>query len=150
MVNKKSLLDGIPTTIHGDCILDNVIETDKGYTLIDWRQDFAGSISVGDLYYDLAKLNHNLMFNHDIVGKNYFFLNDRNGEIECDILVKKNLLDCQEVLHKFIEEKNLSLEKVKTLTAIIWINMSPLHEYPLNKFLFNLGKYNLHRQVKNK
>jgi len=147
MLDRSSIVDGIATVIHGDCILDNVIETKDEFTLIDWRQDFAGVISVGDLYYDLAKLNHNLIFNHDMVGKDYFSLNDKDGEIECDILVKKNLLDCQEVLHKFIEEKNLSLEKVKTLTAIIWINMAPLHEYPLDRFLFNFGKYNLYRQV---
>ena len=146
-IDRRDFIDGVPTVIHGDCILDNVIETEDGFTLIDWRQDFAGSIKTGDMYYDLAKLNHNLIFNHDMVGKNYYFLNDNSGSIECDIFVRKNLLDCQEVLHQFIESKNLSLEKVKTLTAIIWINMAPLHEYPLNRFLFNFGKYNLYRQV---
>ena len=32
----------------------------------------SGELRNGDLYYDLAKLNHNLTVNHDIVGKNLF------------------------------------------------------------------------------
>jgi hypothetical protein len=38
--------------------------------------------------------------------------------------------------------------EVKTLTSIIWINMAPLHEYPFNNFLFNFGKYNLYKNLK--
>ena len=54
------LCKGIPSQFHGDFILDNIIETETGFTLIDWRQDFANDLEIGDLYYDLAKLNHNL------------------------------------------------------------------------------------------
>ena len=35
------------------------------------------------------------------------------------------------------------------LTSIIWLNMAPLHEYPFNNFLFNFGKYNLHKNLNN-
>ena len=45
---------------HGDFILDNIIKTKNGYSLLDWRQDFSGLLRAGDMYYDLAKLNHNL------------------------------------------------------------------------------------------
>ena len=147
-LDRQMMIDGVSSIIHGDFILDNVVETKSGYTLIDWRQDFAGLLDVGDTYYDLAKLNHNLIFNHDIVNKGHYSIDyGDDGGITCDILVKKNMLDCQEVLHSFINENNYNLEKVELLTAIIWINMAPLHEYPLNKFLFNFGKYNLQRAL---
>ena len=44
----------------------------------------------------------------------------------------------------FAEENGLDVRKIRTLSAIIWINMAPLHQYPLSKFLFNFGKYNLY------
>jgi len=58
-------------------------------------------------------------------------------------------LECQEIFHTFIQEHGYDLQKVKLLTAVIWINMAPLHEYPLSKFLFNFGKYHLYRALNN-
>ena len=143
LVDKELMIDGISSIFHGDCILDNVIETGGSFTLIDWRQDFAGRIDVGDVYYDLAKLNHNLIFNHDLVNQKNYTVEYSEDDITCDILVSKNLLDCRDVLHQFIRDNKYDLKKVKILTAIIWINMSPLHGHPLDKFLYNFGRYNL-------
>jgi len=138
------LCNGIPSQFHGDFILDNVIETNRGFTLIDWRQDFAGDLETGDVYYDLAKLNHNLTINHDIVNKNLFGHTCDN----CYILTHSTLNECKKLLHTFIEENGFDLQKVEILTSLIWINMAPLHEYPFNNFLFNFGKYNLHKNLK--
>lgn len=146
-IDKQWLLNGEAAVIHGDFILDNIIERGQGFCFIDWRQDYAGKIDVGDIYYDLAKLNHNLTFNHELVSAGNYKIEETERGIKCDILCSKNLLDCQEVLHTFIQENGYDLKKVKTLTALIWINMSPLHEYPLNNFLFHFGKYNLYRTL---
>ena len=138
------LCDGLPSQFHGDFILDNVIETNDGFCLIDWRQDFAGDLEIGDKYYDLAKLNHNLTVNHDIVSKNLFNPSSNN----CYILTNSTLNECKEILHSFITENLYDLKKVRILTSLIWINMAPLHEYPFNNFLFNFGKYNLFKNLK--
>lgn len=139
------LSDGEPTRFHGDFILDNIVMTpEKSFVLIDWRQDFAGSIEAGDLYYDFAKLNHNLVFNHEIVNDGHFHIEEKNGKISCDILRSEKLVKCQKDLLDFAEENDLDVRKIRTLSAIIWINMAPLHQYPLSKFLFNFGKYNLY------
>ena len=142
-LDKEWLSDGIPSQFHGDFILDNIIETDSGYTLIDWRQDFGGDLEVGDIYYDLAKLNHNLVVNHEIVS-NGNYSSDINN---CYILCNSKLVECTNILHDFITNAGYDLKKVKVLTSIIWINMSPLHEYPFNKFLFNYGKYTLVKEL---
>lgn len=139
------LCNGIPSQFHGDFILDNIIETPEGFSLIDWRQDFAGDLEIGDIYYDLAKLNHNLTVNHGIVDQELFNPSPDN----CHILCNSTLLGCKKVLHQFILDKGYDLNKVEILTSIIWLNMSPLHEYPFNKFLFNFGKYNLYKNIKN-
>jgi len=142
-LDKEWLSDGIPSQFHGDFILDNIIETNNGYTLIDWRQDFGGDLEVGDIYYDLAKLNHNLVVNHEIVSNGYFSSDVSN----CYILCNSKLVECTNILHNFIKDEGYDLKKVKTLTGLIWINMAPLHEYPFNKFLFNYGKYILTKEL---
>lgn len=142
-INFKWLCDGISSQFHGDFILDNIIETQEGFTLIDWRQDFGGDLEIGDLYYDLAKLNHNLTVNHGIIEQNLFSPSSDN----CYILCNSTLIECKKILHKFIKDKGYDLNKVELLSSIIWLNMAPLHEYPFNKFLFNFGKYNLHKNL---
>jgi len=149
-IDDNWLCDGVASIFHGDLILDNIIEVEDGFSLIDWRQDFAGRLDLGDTYYDLAKLNHNLIFNHELVNQNHYMLRQEKEGVYCDILCRKNLIDCREVLHCFIEENGYDIRKVNMLTAIIWINMSPLHDYPLDRFLFNFGKYNLFLSTKKK
>jgi len=138
------LIEGIPSQFHGDFILDNIIETKDDFCLIDWRQDFAGDLEVGDLYYDLAKLNHNLNINHDIVNRDLF----NSSKDNCYILINSKLNECKGLLHSFITENGYDLKKVKILTSIIWLNMAPLHEHPFNDFLFSFGKYNLYKNLK--
>ena len=128
---------------HGDFILDNIIYSNNSYKLLDWRQDFGGNVSHGDMYYDLAKLRHNIIFNHDNINNGLFEVNEENNEIKVDLKCNYLLLKQLEDFDKFILEKNLNLKKIKILTSIIWLNMSPLHEYHISKFLYYFGKFNL-------
>ena len=99
------------------------------------------------MYYDLAKLNHNLTINHDIVNADHFTIEKSDDIIGVDIHRRENLVECQNVLHKFIVQKGFDLKKVKVLSAIIWLNMSPLHHHPFDKFLFYFGKYKLWQAI---
>lgn len=148
-LEEQDIYATVKTYFHGDFILDNIIDGPEGFTLIDWRQDFGGQVEFGDVYYDLAKFNHNLTFNHDIVTRGLYSVEENGTDIKVDILISKRLLECQEIFHTFIQEHGYDLQKVKLLTAVIWINMAPLHEYPLSKFLFNFGKYHLYRALNN-
>jgi len=143
-INFRWLCNGIPSRFHGDFILDNIIETNDGFSLIDWRQDFDGDLYIGDLYYDIAKLNHNLTVNHSVLNRELFSW----GADNCQIYTSSILNECKEILEEFITNEGLDLKKVNVLTSLIWINMSPLHEYPLNNFLYNFGKYNLFKNIK--
>jgi len=150
-IDKEWLCSNQPYQFHGDYILDNIIcKNYNEFVLLDWRQDFAGELEDGDIYYDLAKLNHNLIFNHDIINRKLYTIEIDNKNIQCDLLCSKRLIDCQKVLYKFILDNNFDKDKVEILTSIIWINMSPLHERPLNKFLFNFGKFNLNKKINEK
>ena len=141
-IDFDSIIGQKPTGFHGDFILDNILYQNGKFILIDWRQDFNGSIDAGDMHYDLAKLNHNLILNHQVLSNNQFTIK-KGTDIQCDVLVKKTLLDCKNQLIKFCYQNNIDYNKIEILTSIIWLNMSPLHEYPLDMFLYYFGKYNL-------
>lgn len=140
------LCDAKPYAFHGDYILDNILVTKQGFTLLDWRQDFGGDILNGDIYYDLSKLNHNLIFNHKIIGDKNFMV--KTGDvITVDLLLSYNLCQCREKYIQFLKNNNFNIEKIQLLTAIIWLNMSPLHDYPVSTFLYYFGKLNLHKAL---
>jgi dTDP-glucose pyrophosphorylase len=141
-VNFYSIMGVSPTGFHGDFILDNILVDSEKFTLIDWRQDFNSSIDSGDMHYDLAKLNHNLILNHEILSNNHFSINFEK-DITCDVHVKKSLLDCKSLLKDFCDTNNINYKSIEILSSIIWINMAPLHEHPLDMFLYYFGKYNL-------
>ena len=141
--------DSHMSLFHGDFILENVIlDSDKNFSLIDWRQDFAGSISFGDAYYDLSKMNHNLIVNHDIVNGGNFQIEETGKETKIDILCSKRFIDAQKILHSFCNKNGFDLRKVELITAIIWINMSPLHDRKLGDFLYILGRHSLQKLLK--
>lgn len=147
-VNQDWLTSGIPCKFHGDCILDNVIQChDNTFTLIDWRQNFNGKL-YGDVYYDLAKLNHNLTFNHELVANSACTIKlNETSDYDIDILCSNKLQGCQQELHKFIVNNGYDLQKVKFLTALIWINMAPLHN-GLDHFLYRFGQWHLNKIYK--
>ncbi len=135
------------TRIHGDFILDNIIVQNNNFKLIDWRQDFGGSIQSGDLYYDLAKLNHSLRINHDLVSQNLFTVNQTDKNIVCSILMKDTLSDMSLEFMKWVDALGFNFQKISVLTSLIWLNMAPLHHHPFDIFLFNYGKYNLFKSL---
>ena len=47
--------------------------SDQPFTLLDWRQDFGGNMEYGDIYYDLAKLNHGFIISHKIIDEKLFY-----------------------------------------------------------------------------
>jgi len=148
-IDKKYLSSANAYQFHGDCVLENIIYWGMGpgqgeFTLIDWRQDFGGDKYNGDIYYDLAKLKHNLTVNHAILDKELYTIDIDANDVIVDILRSNEKCQCVEVLEDFIDEMGLDNKKVDLIKSLIWINMAPLHPQPLGDFLFYFGKYNLY------
>ena len=129
---------------HGDLQFDNIIyQYHLGFSdfkLIDWRQSFGNSIEYGDVYYDLAKLYGGLLISYYDMKKNKFSFDDIDGFIKINYEPSKNLKLFRIYYEKWIIENGYDLNKVKTLTFIIYLNMSPLHETPFDLFLFYFAK----------
>lgn len=133
--------------IHGDFVLDNLIIKNKKFKFIDWRQNFGDQIDGGDIYYDLAKMNHSLKFDHNLITTNNFNIRYDKEKIYIDMLCKYSSFKKTEIFNKFINENNFDINKINLLTSLIWINMSGVHESNLSLFLYYLGIYNLQYEL---
>ena len=140
---------GLAGRFHGDFHFENILysKSDKKFTFLDWRQDFAGDLSVGDVYYDLAKLMHGLIVNHGIVVNDQYNASWKDGEIKFDIQRKQSLAECEQRLNIWIQESNYDLKKVKVLTALIYLNIAALHHHPYSLLLYGLGKKMLKQEL---
>lgn len=144
----SELCSGKPTVFHGDFILENLLETKSGFAMLDWRQDFGGTTAYGDFHYDLAKLNHNLTLDHNAIYHNLYSSTDGESGRRVEIMIPSIGVDCREVLKQFCAEHAIDWRKIYVLTSLVWLNMSPLHERPLDMFLFYFGKYHLFLALK--
>jgi len=146
MIDYSIIITDTFTKFHGDFILDNILKKPDGqYCLLDWRHEFDTELYYGDMYYDLAKLRHNIIFNHsNILHDLYevFFIN--KDEVYVDLKCNYNLIKQLEEYNRFISKYDYNLKKIEILTAIIWLNMAPLYEGKLREFLFYFGKLNLY------
>lgn len=137
----KTLFDGIPCFIHGDLNFSNILynkQTDK-FLFIDWRQDFAGEISFGDLYYDLAKLYAGITMNFNHIIKGQYKYIETGNKSSLSFKTWKYSDDYLKIFHEFINSKGLDLKKIKILSGLTYLNMAPLHPEPINRILMIFG-----------
>jgi thiamine kinase-like enzyme len=127
------------TLFHGDLQFDNIVYNlgQRKFTYIDWRESFGGYTSGGDIYYDLAKMYggciipYDKMKNEDNIA---FVQGDYSVTYSYD--VSTDLTKFKDVYEEWIINNGFDLNKVKLLTAIIFLNMSPLHDDKFSKMLW--------------
>jgi choline kinase len=140
-IDWQNICNGIPVGFHGDLQFDNIIKADAGsFILLDWRQDFAGLIEYGDLYYDLAKIYGGLLTSYKLIKSGHFsYLKLPDGSHLVDIGIPPELNDAKEEFERFVLEHNLDLIRIKTITGLIYLNMSPMHHEPFDHFIYFYG-----------
>lgn len=124
---------------HGDLQFDNIIydtNSDK-FTYIDWRESFGGYTEAGDIYYDLAKLYGGLIIPYDkMKDENNIKFVEGEYSITYSYDVSENLTKFKTEYEQWIVQHGFDLQLVKELTAIIFLNMSPLHDEKFGKMLW--------------
>lgn len=142
---------GTPSNFHGDLQFDNILVTRnkisnlQKFVLLDWRQDFGNLTDYGDLYYDLAKLYGGMILSYQLIKEGNFSFDMSGSSIYYNYLIKNDLLEAKDIFEGFIKKEGYDLNKVKTITALIFLNMSPLHNDPFDHMLYYMGKAMLHR-----
>jgi choline kinase len=154
-IDWENLFEGIPSRFHGDFTVGNILVSrdnktnlDK-FTLIDWRHDFAGSLDLGDIYYDLAKLYKGIFLSDDLIKKNMFSFEMSGNDVYYEYFHTRRLIEAREEYDLFLEKSEFDSKKVKIISAICLLNMSPLHNYPFNFLVYFLGK-NMLNNILNK
>ena len=147
------LCDGMASRIHGDFHFENILLNKKGkYKFIDWRQDFGGLIDYGDVYYDLAKLKHGIIVDHDAIRNNMFEIKISKSKniVDFELYRKQKSYECEKIFDSFVEKNKFSLNKVNILTSLIYLNIATLHHQPYSLFLYYLGKDMLNKVLNEK
>lgn len=131
-VDWDALTEGcVPGIFHGDLTFANVIYRDDDwnarFTAIDWREDFAGETSWGDLRYDLGKLLGGTVFHWE---------NARHGDFRrWDAGAIHRLTLEQAVVNRF----GVDLDDVRRIAALTLLNSAPLHAAPMDEILVARG-----------
>ena len=146
-----SIVNGTASDFHGDLQFDNVLYMGQNnFKLLDWRQDFGGLLEYGDLYYDLSKLYGGMVLSYKSIKDNKFSFDMSGDKVYYQYEMSSTLIESREVFEKFVVSKGYSLDKIKLITSLIFLNMSPLHNDPFDHLLYFLGKNMLFKQLKNR
>ena len=138
------ICDGVPSTrFHGDLHFENILIDNDKFTFLDWRQGFGGLLQYGDIYYDLAKLNHGILISHELITKNLFSHSISNNVVTFDFLRKNVSVELEQMFKEFVMMQGYHYKKVQYLTYLIFLNIAALHHYPYGLLLFHLGKSGL-------
>ena len=127
------------TLFHGDLQFDNVIynETDGMFKYIDWRDCFGKNTNAGDIYYDLAKLYGGLLVPYNLMkDESQIIFNEGSYSVNYTYPISKNLIKFKNVYESWIIENGYDLNKVRLITGLIYLNMSPLHDGKFGKMLW--------------
>ena len=126
------LVEGcVPGVFHGDLTYANVVlradAEDPWFTGIDWREDFAGETTWGDLRYDLAKLLSGTVFHWENAAHGDFRRWDEGPEL------RRAIEDA--VRQRF----RLDVDDVRRLAALCLLGSAPLHAAPMDEILVTRG-----------
>ncbi len=146
--HKKFLKNCIPCLFHGDPSPENVIfDLNQNLRLIDPRPTFGESNIIGDLYYELAKVDHALIVNGQLIRSNrYGFKVERSKEALIWIDEKKEFNIFRNKIYEFCKCKKWSTMQLSFATCMTLLSICNVHTNKnYNKFLLLAGKYMLRR-----
>lgn len=138
----KWLASGLPGRFHGDFHFENILwsAAEQKFVFLDWRQDFGGDLSTGDIYYDFAKLLHGLIISHELITGDFYKVDWRSDTIDFDFHRKQILVECERHFGAWLDSHGYDRKKVGVLTALIYLNIAALHHHPYGLLLYALGK----------
>tara|TARA_B100000963_G_scaffold131281_1_gene114487 strand:- start:5591 stop:7159 length:1569 start_codon:yes stop_codon:yes gene_type:complete len=150
-IDWNDISDGVAVRFHGDFHFENILwnKNNKKFIFLDWRQDFGGCINYGDIYYDLAKLMHGLIVSHKLIEEKHFKIDWDLNIINFELKRFYRDVEFEKYFLEWCTTNNYNIKKIKILTALIYLNIAPLHHVPYNYLLFALGKLMLHRELLN-
>lgn len=124
---------------HGDLQFDNILYShDKNtFFYIDWRDSFGKSTDAGDIYYDLSKLYGGLIIPYNSMkNEDNITLIEGSYSVNYSYKISENLSKFKIIYENWLINNGFDLQKVKFITGLIYLNMSPLHDGKFGKMLW--------------
>lgn len=129
---------------HGDLQFDNVVlRPDGGFTLLDWRQDFAGSQACADIDYDLAKMLGGVRIDYSRVKRGELAYARAGDDASFDLPACRERRGVEESILRFASSIGRDLARIRLLVGLIHLNMAPLHAEPFSSALRDLARSEL-------
>jgi NDP-sugar pyrophosphorylase family protein len=136
----KFLSKGIPVPFHGDLQFDNAIyDTNERFFLIDWREEFGGILSHGDIYYEFAKLYGGININYRNIRLEDYHVSYEGDNWSIAHHPGIALENYKKVFEESVIGMGYSMEKVKILTSLVWLSMSPIHPNSIGDLFYAKG-----------
>ena len=150
-INWSQISKGLAGRFHGDLHFENIVysQKKKKFCFLDWRHDFSGSLTVGDIYYDLAKMLHGLLVSHESIVRENYFVEIKRSKVKIHIKNKKIYQKYIKVYYDWLKKNKYDIKKVNILTGLIFLNICALHHFPYSVFLYYMGKEILIKEIKN-
>lgn len=124
---------------HGDLQFDNILLNSKTnkFFYIDWRESFANSTEGGDLYYDLAKLLGGSDLSYSLLkDDSNIELSEGVSMVDYSYKTTAALSNFKSLYEMWLIKEGYSLDRIKLIKSLIFLNMSPLHSNKFNKLLW--------------
>jgi NDP-sugar pyrophosphorylase family protein/mannose-6-phosphate isomerase-like protein (cupin superfamily) len=122
---------------HGDLQFDNVIYSNGKFFYIDWREEFGENVEVGDVYYDISKLLGGIMIPyHNMKNENNISVIHNDDTVSYSYQVPETLKKLLPIYNRWIIDNNFDISKINLITALIYLNMAPLHDEKFSKMLW--------------
>jgi thiamine kinase-like enzyme len=124
---------------HGDLQFDNVVYNNhlNEFKYIDWRDSFGNNTNGGDIYYDLSKLYGGVIIPYNLMkSEQNIEFSDSSISVVFTYFKLKNLTDFQSIYENWLISNGFDISKVRIITGLIFLNMSPLHDKKFSKMLW--------------
>lgn len=132
--------------IHGDLNFSNIFYYPEinGFKFIDPRGNFMDEGVGGDKRYDVAKMRHSFVYNHNKLVQGFFALNqinENNFDLDYDYSEEK-----EQLFNDVVEKQGFCSEEIKIIDGLLFLSQIPLHkedkEFQISSYLLGLKMLN--------
>jgi hypothetical protein len=76
--------------------------------------------------------------------KDLFEIEVNGTHVKVDMFSKYSLSECEKYFKEYVINHGYNYRIIIILTALIYLNMAPLHHHPFSEMLFHFGKLMLY------